>query len=85
MLLKIREQSLFNRHINMECFHVCLKMPISKITSVLNAKDVFYYTRYFKHVLRKKHVFLLSYSVLDDLRENLGGRGVGGYTRSARQ
>ena len=25
----------------MECFDVCLKMPISKITSVLNAKDDF--------------------------------------------
>ena len=64
----------------MECFDVCLKMPISKITSVLNAKDVFYYTHCFKHVLRKKHVFLLSYSVLIDLHENLGGGGAGGYT-----
>ena len=59
----------------MEYFDVCLKMPISKITSVLNAKDVFYYTHCFKHVLRKKHVFLLSYSVLIDLHENLRGGG----------
>ena len=51
-------------------------MPISKITSVLNAKDVFYYTHCFKHVLRKK-VFLLSYLVLIDLHENLGGGGGG--------
>ena len=72
----------------MEYFDVCLKMPISKITSVLNAKDVFYYTHCFKHVLRKRHVFLLSYSVLTDLHENLrggGGGGAGGYTRSAKQ
>ena len=46
--------------ISMECFDVCLTMPISKITSGLNAKDVFYYTQCFKHVLRKKDVFLLS-------------------------
>ena len=59
----------------MEYFDVCLKMPISKITSVLNAKDVFYDTHCFKHVLRKKHVFLLSYSVLIDLHENLRGEG----------
>ena len=65
----------------MEYFDVCLKMKISKITSVLNAKDVFYYTHCFKHVLRKKHVFLLSYSVGIDLHENLrgGGRGGGGW------
>ena len=63
----------------MEYFDVCLKMPISKITSVLNANNVFYYTHCFKHVLRKKHVFLLSYSVLIDLHESLrGGRGEGG-------
>ena len=48
----------------MECFDVCLTMPISKITSGLNAKDVFCYTLCFKHVLRKKDVFLLSYLVL---------------------
>ena len=35
------------KEINMEYFDVCLKMPISKITSVLNAKDVFYYTHCF--------------------------------------
>ena len=59
----------------MEYFDVCPKMPISKIASVLNAKDVFYYTHCFEHVLRTKHVFLLSYSVLIDLHENLrGGR-----------
>ena len=52
-------------------------MPISKITSVLNAKDVFYYTHCFEHVLTKKHVFLLSYSVLIDLHENLRGGGGG--------
>ena len=42
------------KEISMECFDVCLTMPISKITSVLNANDVFYYTHCFKHVLRKK-------------------------------
>ena len=65
----------------MECFDVCLTMPISKITS-----DVFYYTHCFKHVLRKKDVFLLSYLVLINSNENLRGRGeAGGYTRCAKQ
>ena len=44
----------FHFEISMECFDVCLTMPISKITSGLNAEDVFYYTHCFKHVLRKK-------------------------------
>ena len=74
----------------MECFDVCLTLPISKITSVLNAEDVFYYTHCFKYVLKKKDVFLLSYLVLIHSHENLrggggGGGGVGGYTRSAKQ
>ena len=59
----------------MECFDVCLTMPISKITSGLNAKDVFYYTHFFKHVLLTKDVFLLSYLVFINSHENLRGRG----------
>ena len=62
----------------MECFDVCLTKPISKITSGLSAKDVFYYTYCFKHVLRKKDVLLLSYLVVIDSNENLGGGGRGG-------
>ena len=40
-------------------------------------KMFFYYTHCFKHVMRKTHVFLLSYSVLIDLHENLKGEGGG--------
>ena len=45
---------LFITLIALNMFDVCLTMPISKITSGLNAKDAFYYTHCFKHVLRKK-------------------------------
>ena len=55
----------------MECFDVCLTILLSKITSVLNAKMFFIYTNGFKHVLRKKDVFLLFYLVLTDSHENL--------------
>ena len=47
------------QEINMECFDVCLTMPISKTTSVLNAKIFFYHTLCFKHVLRKKCVLVV--------------------------
>ena len=50
----------------MECFDVCLTMPLCKITSFLNAKMFFYYTHCFKHVLRKT-VFSFSYLVLIDI------------------
>ena len=78
----------------MKCFDVCVTMPINKITSVLNAKDVFYYTHCFKHVLRKKmYSYCLTYIVLINSHENLvlggggggGEGGAGGYTRSAKQ
>ena len=48
----------------MECFDVCLTMPISKIASVLNAEVFLFIT------LVASHMFLLSYLVLIDLREN---------------
>ena len=57
-------------------------MPMSKLTSVLNAKMFFYYNHCFKHVLRKK-VFLLSYLVLVDSHENL--KRARGYIRPVKQ
>ena len=71
----------------MECFDVRATMPISKITSVLNAKDVFYYTHCFKHGLRKKmYSYCPTYIVLINSHENLVLEGgAGGYTRSAKQ
>ena len=64
----------------MECFDVSLSMPIGKITLVLNAKDGFFYTHCFEHVLRKRCVLIVL--VFIDSHENL--RGAEGYTRSVK-
>ena len=57
----------------MECFDVCLTMPISKITSGLNSK-MFFITLIALKVFSEKRCVLIVL-VLINSHENLGGRG----------